>query len=170
MQFCLRKNENLLLLRFMGADKTKMIDVTRKGLTFRSATAYGKVVMKEETLGLILDKKIPKGDVLEVARVAGILAGKETSKLIPMCHPIAITNIDVDYKISQPNTIEIYVKTSAVDRTGVEMEALTAVAITALTIYDMCKSVEREITISDIKVLEKSGGKTGDFKRHLLHD
>lgn len=142
---------------------SKMVDVTEKEPTSRVAIAQAKVNMKPETLRLILDKKVAKGDVLEVARVAGIMAAKRTWELIPMCHPLNLTSVKIDYKNNGVNTIEIMAEARVVAQTGVEMEALTAVTVCALTIYDMCKAVDRAMVISDVHLIKKSGGKSGEF-------
>lgn len=143
-----------------------MVDVSDKDVTSREAVARGYVMMKKETLSLIARGKVPKGDVFAVARVAGMLAAKKTSALIPLCHPLPLSSIEIGIV---PETarkrirIEARVKVNA--RTGVEMEAMTAVAVTALTIYDMCKAVEKEMTISEITLVEKKGGKSGYYRR-----
>ena len=122
--------------------------------------------MKPETLKLIQDKKIPKGDVLSVARVAGIMAAKKTSEIIPMCHPLNITSVNIDITLdNKKNRIDIEARVKVTGQTGVEMEALTAVSVAALTIYDMCKAVDKEMVISDIMLIEKRGGRSGHFKR-----
>ena len=144
----------------------RMVDVTDKKPTVRSATAEGRVSMKKETFDIIMDGKVKKGNVLETARIAGIMAAKKTSSLIPMCHPIDITHVAVDFfpeKDSHSIKVEACVKICA--PTGVEIEAMTAVSVAALTIYDMCKSYDRAMVISDIRLIEKSGGKSGTFKR-----
>ena len=143
-------------------EKIKMVDVGDKKITKREAIAKGYLSLKKETVKAIKEGKIPKGDVLSVANVAGILAAKKTFSLIPMCHPLRITNVKIDFELKE-DTIIINSKVSAIDRTGVEMEALTAVALAALTIYDMCKGVDREISISNIELVEKKGGKSGHF-------
>ncbi len=146
--------------------KAKMVDVSEKPRTQREAIARGAIYMKPETIRMIIERAIPKGDVITVARVAGIMAAKRTSDLIPMCHPLNLTSVNVDISIEEEKnrlTIESMVKT--VGQTGVEMEALTAVSVTALTIYDMCKAVDKEMVISDIMLLEKRGGKSGEFRR-----
>lgn len=146
--------------------KAGMVDVSGKPLTAREAVASGSVCMKPETIKLIKEKAVPKGDVVTVAKVAGIVAAKKTGELIPMCHPLNITSVNVDIEIDEKNSrIDIMSRVKTIGRTGVEMEALTAVSITALTMYDMCKAVDREIVISDIMLLEKRGGKSGEFKR-----
>lgn len=144
----------------------KMVDVTEKPLTRREAVARGSVYMKPETLKLIQDKKVPKGDVLSVSRIAGIMAAKKTSEIIPMCHPLNITSVNIDFDIdNKKNKIDIKAKIKITGQTGVEMETLTAVSAAALTIYDMCKAVDKEMVISDIMLIEKSGGRSGVFKR-----
>jgi len=146
--------------------KAKMVDITEKPLTLREAVAKGHVYMKPETLKLIKDKKIPKGDVFSVSRVAGIMAAKKTSELIPMCHPLNITSVNIDFNLDRKkNKIDIEAHVKITGRTGVEMEALTAVFAAALTIYDMCKAVDKEMVISDIMLLEKKGGRSGLYKR-----
>jgi cyclic pyranopterin phosphate synthase len=144
----------------------RMVDVTRKAATVRTAVARGKVLMQPDTLALIEAGAMQKGDVLGVARIAGIMAAKRTSDLIPLCHPLALTDVDVQFFPHSPRgelTIEATVRT--VGKTGVEMEAMTAVGIAALTIYDMCKAVDRQMILSDIKLISKQGGKSGIFKR-----
>jgi cyclic pyranopterin phosphate synthase len=144
----------------------RMVDVTAKSPTSREAVARGKVRMQPQTLALIEDHKIPKGDVYSVARVAGIMAAKKTSDIIPMCHPLEITGIDISFTSDLiRGEIEIEVRVSTWGRTGVEMEALTAVGAAALTIYDMCKAVDRAMTLTDIRLISKRGGKSGDFVR-----
>jgi len=146
--------------------RAKMVDVTDKQLTVREATAKGSVYMKPETLKLIQDKNIPKGDVLCVARVAGIMAAKKTSELIPMCHPLNITSVNIDFNLdNKKNKIDMEAQVKIVGQTGVEMEALTAISVAALTIYDMCKAVDKGIIISNIMLMEKKGGRSGYFRR-----
>jgi cyclic pyranopterin phosphate synthase len=141
-----------------------MIDVGDKKITKRKAVARGEILLSRETIELIRQGRIPKGDVLECARVAAVLAVKRTPELIPMCHPLRITHSKIDFDLGK-NKIEIKTEVSAVDRTGVEMEALTAVAVAALTIYDMCKGVDETMQISYIRLIKKSGGRSGDFLR-----
>jgi cyclic pyranopterin phosphate synthase len=144
-----------------------MVDVTDKKPSVRVAVAGGRVVMKPETLKMIGDQAVKKGNVLETARIAGIMAAKRTSELIPMCHPLNLTHVQVDFKPDESqNRIDIEASARIIDQTGVEMEALTAVSAAALTIYDMCKSDDREMTITDIRLLEKSGGKSGTYRRN----
>jgi len=145
----------------------RMVDVSGKEPTLRVAVAQGVVSMSQETFEKILDQTVKKGNVLETARIAGIMAAKKTSELIPMCHPLNINHIAVDFfPDKSKNSIRIEAAVRAVDQTGVEMEALTAVSVAGLTIYDMCKSYDRTMTISDICLLEKSGGKSGLFVRN----
>ena len=122
--------------------------------------------MKPDTIKLIKDRKIPKGDVFSVAKIAGIAAAKKTSELIPLCHPLSIASVDIDFDLNgKRNKVEIEARVKVVGQTGVEMEALTAVSVAALTIYDMCKAVDKEMVISDIMLMEKKGGRSGHFKR-----
>lgn len=154
------------LTHFDARGRARMVDVSEKPETVREAVARGSVSMKRTTLRMIRDGKMSKGDVLGVARIAGIMAAKKTPDIIPMCHPLNITSVDVAFEYDVKGDkihVESRVKIKGV--TGVEMEALTAVAAAALTIYDMCKSVDREMIISDILLLEKRGGKSGVFKR-----
>ena len=147
----------------------RMVDVTEKKPTVRVALAGGAVFMKPETFSMIRDQKVKKGNVLETARIAGIMAAKKTSELIPMCHPLSLTHVQVDFEPDETNNrISIEASVRTIDQTGVEMEALTAVSVAALTVYDMCKSYDREMTISDIQLLQKSGGKSGTFKRKAV--
>jgi len=148
--------------------QVRMVDVTDKDTTVRTATAQGIVSMNPETFEMIRNQKVKKGNVLETARIAGIMAAKRTSDLIPMCHPLTITHVQIDfYPEKASNAIRIEATVRIVGQTGVEMEALTAVSVAALTIYDMCKSYDRALTISNIRLIEKSGGKSGTFKRKL---
>jgi len=142
----------------------RMVDVGQKADTERIAVAAGEVVMRPETLQLIHDGAIKKGDVLTVARIAGIMAAKRTSELIPLCHPIALTHLDVNLTLDEPSSrILIEATARTIGKTGVEMEALTAVSAAALTVYDMAKAVDRGMRIQNIRLLEKHGGKSGDF-------
>ncbi|MBW1759181.1 MAG: cyclic pyranopterin monophosphate synthase MoaC [Deltaproteobacteria bacterium] len=146
--------------------EVRMVDVTAKALTSRVAVAQGVVAMNPDTFESIMNQTAKKGNVLETARIAGIMAAKKTSELIPMCHPLNITHIKIDFFPEHTTTsIRIEALAGIVGQTGVEMEALTAVSVAALTIYDMCKSTDREMRISDIYLLEKSGGKSGKFLR-----
>jgi len=146
--------------------KARMVDVSDKAPSQRVAVARGKVKMRPETVALIEGGDIPKGDVLGVAKVAGIMAAKRTSDLIPMCHPLEITGVEIRFE-SRPDRGEIEIEATAktCGRTGVEMEALTAVAIAALTIYDMCKSADRDMVLSEIRLVRKEGGKSGRYVR-----
>ncbi|MEW6409367.1 MAG: cyclic pyranopterin monophosphate synthase MoaC [Nitrospirota bacterium] len=146
--------------------RAKMVDVSDKNVTKREAIAKGSIKMKPETLRLIKDRRISKGDVLGVARVAGIMAAKNTSTLIPMCHPLGITGIEIYFDLDEEKSkIDIESRVKIIAKTGVEMEALTAVSVAALTIYDMCKAVDRGMVISDIRLMGKRGGKSGEWKR-----
>jgi cyclic pyranopterin monophosphate synthase len=147
--------------------RARMVDVSGKGITNRIAVACGTIHMRPETLTLILEDKIEKGDVFSVARVAGIMAAKKTSELIPMCHPLNITSVEINLAARQnPTRVEIEAVVRVDGKTGVEMEAMTAVSTAALTIYDMCKAVDREMSIGSIRLLKKSGGKSGTFVRN----
>ena len=155
--------------KFTHFDKrgqARMVDVSEKPVTVREAVARGLISMKNTTLQMIDNSTISKGDVLAVARVAGIMAAKKTSGLIPMCHPLNIASVTIDFDIDTKNS-RIYIESRVriTGQTGVEMEALTAVSAAALTIYDMCKSADRGMIISDIMLVEKRGGKSGIFKR-----
>ena len=141
----------------------RMIDVSDKETTRRTATATASVKMKPEVLALLLEGKLPKGDALQVARVAAILAAKEAPRLIPMCHTIPVEHVDIDFRPAPPDTVQIVTTVTATAKTGAEMEALVAAASAALNIYDMCKAVDREIVIGELKLLRKTGGKSGDF-------
>ncbi len=145
--------------------KARMVDVSGKSVTARTAEAGARVLMKESTLKLVLEGGTEKGDVLAVARVAGIMAAKRTGELIPMCHPIAVTSVEVDFAVEGDKAIAIRSRAKTLDRTGVDMEALTAAAVAALTIYDMCKAVDRSMTITDLRLLKKTGGRSGTFVR-----
>jgi cyclic pyranopterin phosphate synthase len=153
------------LTHFDEQGRARMVDVTEKNESMRVATAKGKVLMQPETLERIQQGQIAKGDVLAVAQVAGIMAAKQTSNLIPMCHPLAITSAKLNFKIVPPETVEIEGIVKVTGKTGVEMEALTAVSVAALTIYDMCKAIDKTMVIGDIRLVEKTGGKSGYFIR-----
>lgn len=143
-----------------------MVDVSEKPETLREATAGATVHMKAETFRRIMDRTIEKGDVLAVAQVAGIMAAKRTGSLIPMCHPLSLTSVNMEFlPDKRRHAIEVRATARLVGRTGVEMEALVAVATAALTIYDMCKAIDREMTVTDLRLLYKSGGKSGTFRR-----
>lgn len=146
--------------------RARMVDVSEKKETVRVAVARGEVKMKPETLALIKEGAMAKGDVLAVSQVAAIMGAKHTPDLIPMCHPLALTGIDVSFRIDgQESKVEIEATAKITGKTGVEMEALTAVSIGALTIYDMCKAVDKGMTIGNIRLVSKSGGKSGEFRR-----
>jgi cyclic pyranopterin phosphate synthase len=144
---------------------SRMVDVSNKDITERIALAHATVTMNAQTFSLIMDKQVAKGEVLEVARIAGIMAAKKTSELIPMCHPLNINSVKIDYINNSKDTIEITAEVKITAKTGVEMEALTAVSVCALTIYDMCKSADKSMLISDIYLAKKTGGKSGTFER-----
>jgi cyclic pyranopterin phosphate synthase len=143
-----------------------MVDVTGKPDTERRATASGRVRMGPETLALIAEGRVAKGSVLDTARLAGLMAAKRTAELIPLCHPLPLTGITLDLQPSEglPGVL-VSATVTCTGKTGVEMEALTAVAVACLTVYDMCKAVDREMVIEDVKLLEKSGGRSGHFRR-----
>ncbi len=144
----------------------RMVEVGGKGNTRREAVARGEVVMQPETLELILSGKAPKGEVFGVARLAGIMAAKKTSDLIPLCHPLALTGVDMEFRPDKEhNKVEIEARVRTTGPTGVEMEALTAVSVAALAIYDMCKAVDRGVVIEAVRLVHKSGGKSGIYQR-----
>ncbi len=144
--------------------RARMVDVTPKEATHRRAMARGRVYMRPETTSLVAKGAIGKGDVLSVARVAGIQAAKRAPDLIPLCHPLLVGSVLVNFRI-EDDFIEIEAQVDTVDRTGVEMEALTACSVAALTVYDMCKSADRSMTIGDLALWEKTGGRSGTFRR-----
>lgn len=147
--------------------RAKMVDVSNKEETLREAVAYGNIYMKRETLNRIKEGAIKKGDVLSVAQIAGIMGSKKTPDIIPMCHPIMISGCDIKFNLNFNETrVEITATVKNTGQTGVEMEALMAVTVTGLTIYDMCKAIDREMIVSDIMLLKKSGGKSGEFVRN----
>ncbi|WP_026889535.1 cyclic pyranopterin monophosphate synthase MoaC [Clostridium beijerinckii] len=149
--------------------RARMVDVSEKLDTVREAVAIGTVSMKRETIERIKKGTISKGDVLSVAQVGGIMGAKNTPQIIPMCHPIMISGCDISFRIDvENNKIEITATTKTVGKTGIEMEALTAVSTAALTIYDMCKAIDREMVINNIMLVKKSGGKSGIFERKGL--
>jgi len=153
------------LTHFDRKGRAKMVDVSGKRVTKREAVASADVIMKSGTLKTIKEEKMAKGDVLSVAKVAGIMAAKRTSELIPMCHPLEISNVEIAFNLKGKDRIQIKSKVKYLGKTGVEIEALMAASISALTIYDMCKAVDREMVISDVKLLTKTGGKSGVFIR-----
>ena len=153
------------LTHFNEQGRARMVDVTEKAVTHRVAVAAGEVHMASETMAHIKNGTMKKGDVLAVAQVAGIQAAKHNWELIPMCHPLPLTGIDIAFHLSDdPCMVEIQATVSCTGVTGVEMEALTAVSVTALTIYDMCKAVQKDMQITNIRLLRKSGGKSGDYR------
>ncbi|WP_125565168.1 cyclic pyranopterin monophosphate synthase MoaC [Companilactobacillus insicii] len=151
------------LTHFNDQNRAKMVDVTDKKVTSRFAIATGKITMQGETLNRIHEGKIKKGDVLAVAQIAGIMAAKQTSSLIPMCHLIPLTGVDIHFEDNDKDTITVTTKVKTKHVTGVEIEALLAAQTTLLTIYDMCKAIDRGMLISDIHLIEKDGGKSGHF-------
>ena len=153
------------LTHFDESGASRMVDVSTKPVTWRFARAEAVVTMKPETLALIRDRKVVKGDVFEVARLAGIMATKRTPDLIPLCHSLGLESAEVSFEIVDETSLRIEAAVSVHGRTGVEMEAMTAVAAAGLTVYDMCKAVDREVTIGQVRLLEKSGGKSGHFQR-----
>ena len=152
------------LTHFDAHGQAHMVDVVAKAATHRTAIAHGRIVMNPDTLAIILSNTAKKGDVLGIARIAGIMAAKKTSDLIPLCHPLALTRVTVDFTPDEPaSSIACNATVETVGPTGVEMEALIAVQVALSTIYDMCKAVDRGMTITDVRVLEKHGGKSGSF-------
>jgi cyclic pyranopterin monophosphate synthase len=151
--------------------RVRMVDVTEKEPSLRVALAQAVVHMHADTFDRIITQNVKKGNVLETARIAGIMAAKKTSSLIPMCHPLSITHAQIDFFPDEAqHTIRIEALMRIVDQTGVEMEALTAVSLAALTIYDMCKSFDKNMYISSVCLLKKSGGKSGEYVRQQTHD
>ncbi|MGH6894165.1 MAG: cyclic pyranopterin monophosphate synthase MoaC [Dongiaceae bacterium] len=154
------------LTHFNKEGKARMVDVSDKAETERTATAKGSVLMRPATLALIKQGSVKKGDVLSVARLAGIMGAKRTPDLIPLCHPLALSAVQVDLTLDETrNAVDITATCKLVGKTGVEMEALTAVSVAALTVYDMCKAVDKGMQIADIRLTHKSGGKSGTFER-----
>lgn len=154
------------LTHFDNEGAARMVDVSAKSKSAREAVAACRVKMAPETLRLIIDRKVTKGDVFGVARVAGIMAAKNTPHLIPLCHPLSITSIDIAFEPDlEGSLVNISATVKTMDRTGVEMEALTAVVAAGLTIYDMCKAVDRGMMVTDVQLLKKTGGKTGVYER-----
>jgi cyclic pyranopterin phosphate synthase len=153
------------LTHFDTAGNAVMVDVGDKALSERTATATGRVVMAAETLRLIAERGFAKGDVLSVAQLAGIMGAKRTPELIPLCHPLPLTSVKVELRpVPEDSAVEISATCKVSGRTGVEMEALTAVAVAALTVYDMCKAVDRAMRITDLRLLHKAGGRSGEFR------
>ena len=152
------------LTHFNEQGRARMVDVTEKSVTHRTAVAVGEIHMAPETLAQIRSGTLKKGDVLAVSQVAGIQAAKHTWELIPMCHPLPLTGIDITFRLwDEPCRVEIRAEVRCTGVTGVEMEALTAVSTAALTIYDMCKALQKDMEITNIRLLSKSGGKSGDY-------
>ena len=145
--------------------KARMVDVGSKEVTSRRAYAHAHVLMKAETLRAIRENQVAKGEVLSVARLAGIMAAKRTSELIPLSHPLFLDQVTVDFSFPEENILQIESSVATTSKTGVEMEALTAVSVAALTVYDMCKSLDKEMEIRDTYLLSKTGGKSGDYQR-----
>ena len=157
------KNDENTLTHVDQSGKAQMVDVGSKPDTRREAIAKGRVVMKRETLGLIQQNAFDKGDVLGVARIAGIMGAKSTSTLIPLCHPLPLNKVAIEFDLdTDSNTVEIKATARTTGKTGVEMEALTAVSVAALTIYDMCKAVDRGMRIEAVRLVRKTGGQSGD--------
>jgi cyclic pyranopterin phosphate synthase len=150
--------------------RARMVDVGAKAVTSRLAVAGASVRMRPATLRLIVSGAVPKGDVVATARLAGIAAAKRTAELIPLCHPLLLSHVDVDLRPRGPGRLEIEARVKLEGRTGAEMEALVAASVAALTVYDMCKAVDREIEITDLRLLEKRGGKSGTFVRPRARD
>ena len=149
---------------FDAAGNAIMVDVGDKTVTQRTATARGSVIMQADTLEMIIGNRAKKGDVLAVAQLAGIMAAKKTSDLVPLCHPLMLSKVTVDLTPQTPDRVEIEATVKLSGQTGVEMEALTAVSVAALTVYDMCKAVDRGMQITDIRLVHKDGGKSGEFR------
>ena len=155
------------LTHFNDQGRARMVDVTDKAVTHRTAVAQGEIHMNRETFERIKAGTIKKGDVLAVAQVAGVMAAKRTHELIPMCHPLRLTAVDIAFTLEE-EAVHIRSKVKCKGETGVEMEALTAVSAAALTVYDMCKAVQQDMEITDIRLLRKSGGKSGDYSREFI--
>lgn len=153
------------LCHFDEQGASRMVEVGHKPVSERVAEASGVVRMAAETHGRITDRTLKKGDVLEVARLAGIMAAKRTSELIPLCHQLPLDGVSIDYEFPNNETIKIVCQVKVTAKTGVEMEALTAVSVTALTIYDMCKGIDRGMSIEQVRLEKKSGGKSGEWSR-----
>jgi len=151
------------LTHFNEQGRAKMVDVSDKAVTARVAVAEGQVKMAPETLRRIRDRSVDKGDVLAVAQIAGIQAAKRTSDWIPMCHPLPLTGVDVKFADDGADTLTITAEVKTTGKTGVEMEALTAVSAAALTVYDMCKALQKDMVIGSVKLIRKTGGKSGDY-------
>jgi cyclic pyranopterin monophosphate synthase len=150
---------------FDESGASRMVDVTEKNVTLRTARASGCVRLEPSTLALVVERRMAKGDVLEVARLAGIMAAKRTGELIPLCHPLGLDSVELEVEPVEPDAIRIEAHVKMHGRTGVEMEALTAVSVAALTVYDMCKSIDRGMVIAQIQLEEKTGGRRGNYRR-----
>ena len=154
------------LTHFNREGRAKMVDVTAKDETVRIAVARGEIHMQAETLQAVKNGQIAKGDVLAVAQVAGIMAAKQTGNLVPMCHPLFITGADISFYLDEAGcTIEIQATVKTTGKTGVEMEAITAVSVAGLTVYDMCKAIDKDMVIGNVRLVEKTGGKSGRYQR-----
>jgi cyclic pyranopterin monophosphate synthase len=153
------------LSHFDDRGASRMVDVSGKPITLRRARASGRIRMAPSTLQLIRDRQVAKGDVLEVARLAGIMAAKRTGELIPLCHPIPVESVTIDFTFPDDMTVSVAAHVQVTGRTGVEMEALTAVSVALLTVYDMCKAVDRRMVLEAIQLEEKAGGSSGHFQR-----
>lgn len=153
------------LTHFNEQNRAKMVDVSDKDVSKREAVAYSRMVMEKETLARIREGRVAKGDVLAVAQVAGVMAAKKTWEIIPMCHPLPLTGIDIRFSFADERTLEIEAAVKTTGKTGVEMEALTAASVAALTVYDMCKAMDKAMVIESTGLLRKTGGKSGDFTR-----
>jgi len=151
---------------FDASGNARMVDISGKGETDRIAVAAGRVIMAPETCRMVREGTTAKGDAIGVARIAGIMAAKKTDSLIPLCHPLAVNRVNIEFQfLEDGRSINIEATVGVNGRTGVEMEALTAVSVAALTLYDMCKAVDKSMVISDIRLLKKSGGKSGEYRR-----
>jgi cyclic pyranopterin monophosphate synthase len=159
-----RRASKKKLSHYDKAGRVRMVDVTAKAATSRTAVAHAFVRMQRATIASVRRLKSPKGNPLEIARIAGITAAKRTAELIPLCHPLALTHVDVSAKVCQ-NGIEVTAEATATGPTGVEMEALVAAAVASLTIYDMCKALERGMEITELYLVKKSGGRSGEYNR-----
>ena len=153
------------LTHFDKAGSARMVDVSEKEVTVRTAVAEGEITMSAETMRLIREGQLSKGDVLQVARIAGVMGAKATPDLIPLCHPIPLDKVEVEFEELDESTLKVQATARATFKTGVEMEALTAATIAGLTVYDMCKSADRAMTLGPFYLVEKTGGKSGHFKR-----
>lgn len=156
-------NTEIRLTHFNDQGRARMVDVSDKPVTVRIAIAEGRVTMAPETLRRIQERSIAKGDVLAVAQIAGIQAAKKTSDWIPMCHPLPLTGVNIEFEDNGIDTLTIRAEVKTTGKTGVEMEALTAVSAAALTVYDMCKALQKDMVISQVQLLIKTGGKSGDY-------